>query len=138
MTAIVLASASPARLAVLRGAGLDPQVIVSGVDESAFAADTPGELAGLLAAAKAAAVGGWAQQQQAWGHGWVSLDPGTGHMGRAHPAWPVTPHQSLAGRSTGQHSALTRAPIVTQAPDSSRQSQTQTARLRHGQAGKKG
>ena len=56
MTAIVLASASPARLAVLRAAGLDPQVIVSGVDESAFAADTPGELAGLLAAAKAAAV----------------------------------------------------------------------------------
>ncbi len=56
MTAIVLASASPARLAVLRAAGLDPQVIVSGVDESEFAADTPGELAGLLAAAKAAAV----------------------------------------------------------------------------------
>ena len=56
MTAIVLASASPARLAVLRAAGLDPQVIVSGVDENAFAADTPGELAGLLAAAKAAAV----------------------------------------------------------------------------------
>ncbi|MGH3153500.1 MAG: Maf family protein [Streptosporangiaceae bacterium] len=56
MTAIVLASASPARLAVLRSAGLDPQVIISGVDEAAFAADTPGELAGLLAAAKAAAV----------------------------------------------------------------------------------
>jgi len=56
VTAIVLASASPARLAVLRAAGLDPQVIVSGVDESAFAADTPGELAELLAAAKAAAV----------------------------------------------------------------------------------
>jgi septum formation protein len=56
VTAIVLASASPARLAVLRAAGLDPQVIVSGVDENAFAADTPGELAGLLAAAKAAAV----------------------------------------------------------------------------------
>src|SRR5580700_1590595 len=53
---LVLASSSPARLAVLRAAGLDPQVIVSGVDESAFAADTPGELAGLLAAAKAAAV----------------------------------------------------------------------------------
>jgi septum formation protein len=56
VTAIVLASASQARLAVLRAAGLDPQVIVSGVDENAFAADTPGELAGLLAAAKAAAV----------------------------------------------------------------------------------
>ena len=32
---LVLASASPARLAVLRAAGLDPTVIVSGVDESA-------------------------------------------------------------------------------------------------------
>src|SRR5579863_2948343 len=57
VTAIVLASASPARLAVLRGAGLDPQVIVSGVDERAFSADTPAELAVQLAQAKATAVG---------------------------------------------------------------------------------
>ena len=56
MTAIVLASASPARLTVLRGAGLDPEVVVSGVDESLFTAATPAELAGLLAQAKAAAV----------------------------------------------------------------------------------
>jgi septum formation protein len=53
---IVLASASPARLAVLRSAGLDPEVIVSGVDESAFTAATPAEVAGRLAGAKAAAV----------------------------------------------------------------------------------
>src|ERR1700683_1055221 len=56
VTAIVLASASPARLAVLRAAGLDPEVIVSGVDEAEFTAATPAELAGLLAQAKAAAV----------------------------------------------------------------------------------
>ncbi|HEU5387056.1 MAG TPA: nucleoside triphosphate pyrophosphatase [Streptosporangiaceae bacterium] len=56
MTAIVLASASPARLAVLRGAGLEPEVVVSGVDETAFSAGTPAELAGQLARAKAAAV----------------------------------------------------------------------------------
>ncbi len=56
MTTIVLASASPARLALLRGAGLDPEVIVSGVDETAFTAATPVELAGLLAQAKAQAV----------------------------------------------------------------------------------
>lgn len=56
MTSIVLASASPARLALLRSAGLEPEVQVSGVDESAFSADTPGELAGLLARAKAAVV----------------------------------------------------------------------------------
>jgi septum formation protein len=54
--AVILASGSAARLAVLRAAGLDPQVIVSGVDESAFTADTPAELASLLARAKAAAV----------------------------------------------------------------------------------
>jgi septum formation protein len=53
---VVLASASPARLAVLRAAGLDPQVIVSGVDEDAFDAPTTAELTGMLAAAKAAAV----------------------------------------------------------------------------------
>ena len=56
MTRIVLASASPARLGVLRGAGLEPEVIVSGVDETVFSATTPAELAGQLAQAKAAAV----------------------------------------------------------------------------------
>ncbi len=56
MTAIILASASPARLAVLRGAGLEPKVMISGIDETVFSAGTPAELAGLLAQAKAAAV----------------------------------------------------------------------------------
>jgi len=56
VTAIVLASASPARLAVLRGAGLEPEVVVSSVDETTFSAGTPAELAGQLARAKAAAV----------------------------------------------------------------------------------
>jgi septum formation protein len=41
VTAIVLASASPARLAVLRGAGLDPRVMASGVDETAFCISLP-------------------------------------------------------------------------------------------------
>jgi len=53
---VVLASASPARLAVLRAAGVNPQVIVSGVDEDAYTAATTQELAGLLAHAKASAV----------------------------------------------------------------------------------
>ncbi|MGR8008653.1 nucleoside triphosphate pyrophosphatase [Streptomyces hypolithicus] len=53
---LVLASASPARLALLRQAGLAPEVIVSGVDEDAVDAPTPGELALVLAEAKAAAV----------------------------------------------------------------------------------
>ncbi|MCC9310928.1 Maf family nucleotide pyrophosphatase [Kitasatospora sp. RB6PN24] len=53
---LVLASASPARLGLLRQAGLDPEVVVSGVDEEALSAPTPGELALVLAEAKAAAV----------------------------------------------------------------------------------
>jgi septum formation protein len=53
---LVLASASPARLNLLRQAGLAPEVIVSGVDEDALSAPTPAELALVLAEAKAAAV----------------------------------------------------------------------------------
>ncbi|MBT2367711.1 MULTISPECIES: nucleoside triphosphate pyrophosphatase [unclassified Streptomyces] len=53
---LVLASASPARLNLLKQAGLDPHVIVSGVDEDALSAPTPAELALALAEAKAAAV----------------------------------------------------------------------------------
>jgi septum formation protein len=56
MTEIVLASASPARLALLRSAGLDPKVIVSGVDEEAIGAPTPEALCLALARAKASAV----------------------------------------------------------------------------------
>ncbi|MET7801192.1 nucleoside triphosphate pyrophosphatase [Streptomyces decoyicus] len=53
---LVLASQSPARLALLRQAGLAPEVVVSGVDEDALTAPTPAELALILAEAKAAAV----------------------------------------------------------------------------------
>ncbi|MEV4431879.1 nucleoside triphosphate pyrophosphatase [Streptomyces sp. NPDC049555] len=53
---LVLASQSPARLGLLRQAGLAPEVIVSGVDEDALDAPTPAELALVLAEAKAAAV----------------------------------------------------------------------------------
>ena len=53
---LVLASASPARLQLMRQAGLNPEVVVSGVDESAVTAPRVAELVALLAAAKAAAV----------------------------------------------------------------------------------
>ncbi|WP_438486133.1 Maf family protein [Streptomyces sp. S186] len=53
---LVLASQSPARLALLRQAGLAPEVVISGVDEDALTAATPEELARVLAEAKAIAV----------------------------------------------------------------------------------
>jgi septum formation protein len=61
MTRLVLASASPGRRKVLRQAGIDPLVIVSGVDEGAVIAGldpdaTPGHVTTALAGAKADAV----------------------------------------------------------------------------------
>jgi septum formation protein len=53
---LVLASASPARLALLRQAGLTPEVVVSDVDESAVRVPRVGERVALLAAAKATSV----------------------------------------------------------------------------------
>lgn len=55
-TRLILASASPARLATLRSAGLDPEVVVSGVDEDAVELDEPAEYALKLAQLKAVAV----------------------------------------------------------------------------------
>ena len=52
----MLASASPARLRTLRSAGIEPDVVVSGVDESIVDATTPQELCVTLARLKAEAV----------------------------------------------------------------------------------
>jgi septum formation protein len=53
---LVLASGSPARLRLLRGAGLDPEVVVSGVAETNDDGMPTADLAGALAERKAAAV----------------------------------------------------------------------------------
>jgi septum formation protein len=53
---LVLASASPARLSLLRQAGLAPEVVVSDVDESTVHAPRVAEQVALLASAKAATV----------------------------------------------------------------------------------
>ncbi len=52
---LVLASSSPGRLAVLRAAGVEPEVVVSGVDEDGVTGD-PATVALELAMAKARAV----------------------------------------------------------------------------------
>ncbi len=53
---LVLASQSPARLATLRAAGLDPEVVVSGVDETQVTSTDPANLAAALAQLKCRAV----------------------------------------------------------------------------------
>jgi septum formation protein len=63
MTRVVLASASPGRRMVLRQAGIDPFVVVSGVDEDAVITAQgpdahPGDIANVLARAKAEQVAG--------------------------------------------------------------------------------
>jgi septum formation protein len=61
MTRVVLGSASSGRLRILRSAGIDPVVVVSGVDEDAIVAHLgteaePGDVVSALAQAKADAV----------------------------------------------------------------------------------
>jgi septum formation protein len=56
--AFVLASASTGRLRVLRDAGMDPEVLVSGVDESADDGLDTAALVAVLAERKASAVAG--------------------------------------------------------------------------------
>jgi septum formation protein len=58
MTRVILGSASPGRRAVLRQAGIEPLIVVSGVDEDAVVAALgpdrpPADITGALAAAKA-------------------------------------------------------------------------------------
>ncbi|MGO1489486.1 MAG: Maf family protein [Arachnia sp.] len=88
---LILASASPARLSSLRNAGLDPEVIVSGIDEDSIHDDRPDLLARVLAEAKGAAVLEQVQGDVVL----VACDSVLEFEGRAHGK-PGTPEHALA------------------------------------------
>ncbi len=102
---LVLASASPARLAVLRAAGFAPEVIMSGVDED-DATGPPAKVALELAERKAVAVAARLEAEPALVVGCDSvLDVDGAARGKAGSveearAW----WQSVAGRSAVLHS----------------------------------
>lgn len=64
---LVLASSSPARRTLLRAAGIDPEVIVSGVDESVVDSDDAEVLSLTLARLKAEAVAAHLHEQGSTG-----------------------------------------------------------------------
>jgi septum formation protein len=111
MTRLVLGSASPGRLKVLRQAGIDPLVIVSGVDEDHVTAGlgsaaSPAEIVCALARAKAVEVAARLDQSVAADCVVIGCDSMLYLDGRlcGKPQSPADAHrqwQSMAGR-TGQ------------------------------------
>jgi nucleoside triphosphate pyrophosphatase len=101
---LVLASASPARLRTLRAAGLDPEVITSGVDESVFSELDPVSLALTLAERKAAAVAdrlepGWGERLLVVGCDSVLELDGIGYGKPTNAAAAAARWQAMRGRS---------------------------------------
>ncbi|MEU2564706.1 nucleoside triphosphate pyrophosphatase [Streptomyces longispororuber] len=124
---LVLASQSPARLGLLRQAGLAPEVIVSGVDEDAVSAPTPAELAKALAEAKASVVAARADVRGALVIGCDSVLELDGQaLGKPADAEEATARwKSMRGRAgvlqtghcvydtaTGRHTAATASTVV--------------------------
>jgi septum formation protein len=105
----VLASASPARLATLRAAGVDPEVLVSGVDESVVRETDPAlfvsHLAGLKARAVVQRLGTDPEQSGGWVLGCDSVLAIDGRiLGRpADPADAVRRWRTMRGRSGVLH-----------------------------------
>jgi septum formation protein len=103
VTRLVLASASPARLATLRAAGLDPEVVVSGVDESVVTTPDPAALATELAALKARAVAADEPDAVVVGCDSVLELDGAIHGKPRDPAEAVARWRSMRGRSGVLH-----------------------------------
>jgi septum formation protein len=111
VTLLLLASASPARLATLRAAGLDPAVQVAGVDEEAVVADAVERLGQLdvadvvllLAQAKAQAVASQVDDLIVLGcDSMLELD-GAGHGRPSGPEEAKARWRSMRGRSGVLH-----------------------------------
>ena len=118
VTRLLLASASPARLATLRAAGLDPLVAVSGVDEDAVVArygvTDPADVVLVLARAKAEEVAArWGDGEDVGGTGGedllvlgcdsvLELD-GTAHGKPADAQQATARWRSMRGRSGVLH-----------------------------------
>jgi septum formation protein len=102
---LILASASPARLATLRAAGIEPEVIVSGVDESQVHEPDPASLVTRLAELKAKAVRSRVAQEGAGDAAWQlacdsMLELGGEALGKpADAAEAVRRWQRMRGRS---------------------------------------
>lgn len=106
---VVLASASPARLATLRAAGIEPEVVAPDVDERAVAAESPAALAELLADRKCAEVagrvGGDGRTLVVGGDSVLELD-GRPYGKPADAQEAVRRWQSMRGREGVLHSGL--------------------------------
>jgi septum formation protein len=117
---VILASASPARLATLQRAGLDPEVVVSGVDESTESATSVGALVARLARRKAEAVSAQCRADERptvilGCDSLLELD-GIGYGKPASAADAASRWARMSGRSgilhTGHHLILHRGPAV--------------------------
>ncbi|MFE7782892.1 MULTISPECIES: Maf family protein [Streptomyces] len=96
MTEVVLASGSPSRLDLLRRAGIEPTVIVSGADETALPGEAPHDLVVRLAEAKAKTVSLQVKQGVVIGcDSLLELDGiAHGKPGRPQPAIELWQHMS--------------------------------------------
>ena len=105
---MVLASASPARRDLLVAAGIDPEIVVSGVDESAVEAGSPEALCAVLARMKAHAVAQRLKRQGAGGQLVLGCDSLLAFDGQAlgkpdGPGDAVKRWQAMRGRSGVLH-----------------------------------
>jgi septum formation protein len=125
---LVLASASPARLRLLRDAGLDPLVVVSGFDESSLTADEPAELVHQLAISKARIVAANCSDELVIGCDSLLVFDGQVYGKAASPAEVVTRWQ----RWRGKQGVLLTGHCVIDTATGERVSEVGTTRVRFG------